>query len=313
MSGYVVGIGAANFDVCGRSRMPIVMRDSNPGSIVTSCGGVTRNVLENLARLGASTHLITALGDDAYGDRLTKSCRELGIDCSRSLTVPGHVSSSYISVLDESGDMLVAISDMSILEYLSDQHMDSHREFVQGAQVIVCDPSLPSRALDFITSSLAGEVPVFADPVSTSYARKLLPFVGSCHTVKPNSMELEAMTGIHPDSPDNIRRACDRLLETGVQRVVVSLGAGGCASATRDGRFILRSLRPVTYMKNATGAGDSLMAGLVQGFCLGLPEEQALDYGLACGIAAIISESTINPDLSPELIAKILEEYRIDG
>ena len=49
---YVLGIGAANIDVHGKSRVPIVMRDSNPGHLRTSAGGVTRNVLENLARLG---------------------------------------------------------------------------------------------------------------------------------------------------------------------------------------------------------------------------------------------------------------------
>ena len=58
---YVIGIGAANIDVHGKSREPIVMRDSNPGHLRTSAGGVTRNVLENLSRLGVRTRLISCL------------------------------------------------------------------------------------------------------------------------------------------------------------------------------------------------------------------------------------------------------------
>lgn len=49
---YVVGIGAANVDLMGRSREPLVMEDSNPGFISMSVGGVTHNICENAARMG---------------------------------------------------------------------------------------------------------------------------------------------------------------------------------------------------------------------------------------------------------------------
>lgn len=64
---YAVGIGAANVDICGRSKNPIIMADSNPGAMSISLGGVTRNICENLARLGGSVKLISALGSDLYG------------------------------------------------------------------------------------------------------------------------------------------------------------------------------------------------------------------------------------------------------
>ena len=54
---YIVGVGAANLDLNGASCAPIHLRDSNPGHISLSAGGVTRNVCENLARLGADVKL----------------------------------------------------------------------------------------------------------------------------------------------------------------------------------------------------------------------------------------------------------------
>lgn len=41
---YIVGVGAANLDLNGASCAPIHLRDSNPGHISLSAGGVTRNV-----------------------------------------------------------------------------------------------------------------------------------------------------------------------------------------------------------------------------------------------------------------------------
>ena len=43
---YIVGVGAANADLNGASLAPIHLRDSNPGHISLSAGGVTRNVCE---------------------------------------------------------------------------------------------------------------------------------------------------------------------------------------------------------------------------------------------------------------------------
>ena len=86
---YVLGIGAANIDVHGKSRAPIVMRDSNPGRLRTSAGGVTRNVLENLARLGVRTRLVSAVGADLYGEMVLRQSAAAGIDISEVLTVPG--------------------------------------------------------------------------------------------------------------------------------------------------------------------------------------------------------------------------------
>ena len=45
-SPYIVGVGAANADIHGRSRAAVNLRDSNPGTMRVSVGGVTRNILE---------------------------------------------------------------------------------------------------------------------------------------------------------------------------------------------------------------------------------------------------------------------------
>ena len=69
---YIVGVGAANADLNGASLAPIHLRDSNPGHISLSAGGVTRNVCENLARLGADVKLISAVGSDVYAEQYSQ-------------------------------------------------------------------------------------------------------------------------------------------------------------------------------------------------------------------------------------------------
>ena len=99
---FVLGIGGANIDVHGKSRVPVVMRDSNPGHLRTSAGGVTRNVMENLSRLGLRTKLISAVGADLYGEMVLRSSAAAGIDISGVVTVPGAASGCQIRVQTQS-------------------------------------------------------------------------------------------------------------------------------------------------------------------------------------------------------------------
>lgn len=309
MSGkFVLGIGAANVDVHGRSRASVVMRDSNPGHLRTSVGGVTRNVLENLSRLGVSARMVSAVGDDVYGEMIRRDSEAAGLDMSGLITVPGESSSCYISMLDAHGDMLVAMSDMGILRHITPEVVDGRAELIREAVAVVCDPCLPVETVARIIER-AGDTPVFLDPVSTAYARAVAPVVDGLFLIKPNRMELAVLSGVETDTDDGLIEACGELLARGVRRVAVSLGERGCYYADQEGTRAFRALRPLTEMANANGAGDAFMAGLVYGHVKGLSAEDTLDRALAAGIVAIRSEMTINPEMSEESLARALKEF----
>ncbi len=308
---YVAGVGAANVDVHGRSRKAIVMRDSNPGFLRTSVGGVTRNILENLARQGVSTSLLTAVSDDVYGEKILRDSAAAGIDVSHVHLKEGVTSSCYIAMLDERGDMLLGMSDMRIIQNLHTGYLDENRALLQSAAAVVCDACLPCDFLDYLVSGPANGAKVFIDPVSTAYAQQMKPVTGKFYGIKPNEMELAILSGMKVESETDIERACEALLNLGVSRIAVSRGERGCYYADADGNRMFRALRPVDQMVNATGAGDAFMAGLVHGLIDEMPIDTGLDYALASGITAIESMSTINPEMSDVLVKTNIERYRL--
>ena len=48
----VTVIGAVNMDICGRPANALIMRDSNPGAVTLTPGGVGRNIAHDLCLLG---------------------------------------------------------------------------------------------------------------------------------------------------------------------------------------------------------------------------------------------------------------------
>ena len=268
---YAVGIGAANVDICGRSTNPIIMADSNPGAMSISLGGVTRNICENLARLGGSVKLISALGGDLYGRMIREESAAAGIDMSQCMTVEGHPSSTYMSLL-------------------------------------VFDPALPEAVIEGITSQYGDSLPLFCDPVSSAYARRLKPYVGKVHTLKPNRMELTVLTGRDTSTSEGVKAACDMLLCRGVKRIFVSMGHEGCLYMDSEGSVVQRSLSPIENIANASGAGDAFTAAVIYSYLKGFGIDRTIDYALASGAIAVSAAATINPEMSPELIEKIIIE-----
>lgn len=303
---YIAGIGGANVDIHGQSLSPIIMRDSNPGQLHLSMGGVMRNILDNLARLGQRCELISAVGDDAYGSMLRSGCQALGIGTKGLLTRPGCASSSYISIMDSAGDMLVAMSDMRILKEMDEQFVAERLDLLNGAELVVCDANLSPSALTYLTQHCTA--PLYIDPVSTTWAKSVVPVLGKFHTIKPNRLEMEILADMPIQTEEDLERACTKVLAAGVRRVYVSLGSDGIYYKG-SGASIHRRSRAFDNMVNATGAGDATMAGILHATLLGMDESDTLDFALGAGLVAISSADTINPDMSQQAIEKMIKEY----
>ena len=304
--GYIAGIGGANMDIHGRSDRQLIMRDSNPGSLHTSLGGVCRNICENLARLGEDVGLITVVGDDVQGRGILEGCTKAGIDMRAARVLPGERSSSYISIMDGDGDMLLAMSDMHIIKQLNPQIIDESRDLLCGADLVVCDGNLSAKTIERL--SQVCDRPLYLDPVSTAWARELRPYIGCFDTIKPNRMELEILSDCPVDTPENVEMACDIVRGKGVRRVFVSLGKDGMFYKGPEGA-IWGVSRAFDGMVNATGAGDASLAGIIYATRRDYSAEDTLAFGMGAGMVAISSSDTISREMSPAAIENMVKEY----
>ena len=148
---FVTVIGGANIDVQGKSREALRDRDSNPGDVHISPGGVARNVAENLSRLGVSCRLITAVGDDQYGRFLMQCSTDAGIDTRGVHQLEQLPTSTYLSILDNTGDMQVALSDMRIMDELGADLLTPHKSIIAQSSLLILDANLPDDALGWLT------------------------------------------------------------------------------------------------------------------------------------------------------------------
>lgn len=305
MNSYIAVVGGANIDIGGRSLAPLRSGDSNPGIIRSVLGGVGRNIAHNLALLGVPVRLVTALGGDDGARRITESCAALGIDLSGTLRIPEAATGTYLYIDGPDGDMALAMNDMAVFERLTPAYLETVLPLLNAAAPVVIDANLPADSIAFLAERCTA--PLYGDTVSAAKAGKFAPVLGRFHTLKPNRMEAELLSGIPITDRESLFAAADALLGTGLRRVFISLGADGVLAADRAQKLLLKN--PPARLVNATGCGDAFMAALAFAAAEGADLAESAKLGLAAAALAGESPETINPALCGELIKARLETF----
>lgn len=310
--GYVVDerdhvsvVGGANMDIVGYPYQELKRQDSNPGGVKVSMGGVGRNIAENLARLGTHTKMFTVVGDDIYGNQIIKESEKIGIDMSHVKKVQDDGTGTYLAILDHENDMDVAIASMNIFKKLDRKYLEDCKQVIQKSQIIVFDTNLEEDVFRYGVE-LFKDNDLFLDTVSHTKALRAKSIIGAFHTIKPNRLEAEALSGIAIHDDQDLKRACKYFHAEGVKNVFITLGPDGVFYSDGQMHGIMKA--PKMTPKNATGAGDAFQAALVYAELHGFPIKEKVKFAIGASVMAMNAYETINQDLSETEIRKIMKK-----
>lgn len=258
----VVVIGGCNFDVKAKSTDVNKLGTSNPGTVITSAGGVARNIAHNLARLGADVSLISAVGCDAMGDSVLQTTEQVGVDVSRVLRISGSTG-TYIAVLDRDGELITAMSDMEAVDNLTTDGIQANVGLLKTARLVVADCNVPLASLHAIAEVARDKLLI--EPVSVPKSQKLFKLLeaGPIAYATPNFDQIEALAGSR-----EVEKAVEFLHAKGLRNAIIHAGPEGAFCS--DGSDIAHvAAMPAGPVIDVTGAGDGAVAGLVHGLLLG--------------------------------------------
>lgn len=301
---YIAVVGGVNVDIGGRAAARLVAGDSNPGAVSVHPGGVGRNIAHNLSLLGVRTELLSALGGDLYAEEIARSCSALGIGLTHALRVPDARTATYLYISEPDGEMALALNDMAVCAHLTPAYLAAHEDVLSGAALIVADANLPAETLEYLAVHAAA--PLFVDPVSAAKAGRVTPILPRVHTLKPNRIEAEALSGVAVRDKKSAEEAAAALLRRGVRRVFLSLGEHGLLAAENGCFFWQKRIR--AEARNTTGAGDALMAGLAWSCLRGETLARSARLGAAAAAIAAESEETVSPEVSAEAVLRRASE-----
>lgn len=110
------------------------------------------------------------------------------------------------------------------------------------------------------------------------------------HLIKPNDGELSRLAGKKLETLEELTAEGRKLLERGIERVVISLGGRGALYLRKGSTIYAEGLR--VPVGSTVGAGDSVVAALAYAEAQGLSEEEAVRLSTAAGAANVMCSGT---------------------
>jgi pseudouridine kinase len=195
--------------------------------------------------------------------------------------------------------MELALCNMDVLERISCDFIDSAYESMKHSRIIGIDTNLTEEVLQYTVEKFR-QIPLFLDPVSVTKAVRAKNMIGRFHTIKPNRMEAEVLSGLSIMSGEELDQAGQWFLDQGVKRVFITLGPGGVYYRDEKEAGVIRP--EIAQIVSATGAGDAFSAALIYSFLKGFDMKKTAETGMAAAAVAMQSKSAVNAFMNEDLI-----------
>jgi pseudouridine kinase len=300
--GYAVVIGGVNIDITGKAVGNLAVNESNIGTVEFTCGGVGRNICENLVHLGLNTEFITAFSDDYFGNILKKSCIDTGIGITHSYTGSDHPSGAYLSLVDKNGDMLSAVCDSTAITNIPFTFIDKETELINRAECILVDCNLSQEMLEYILCKFYNKN-IIAECVSSAKVVKLKRCIKDVAIVKLNRQEFESLYDMPYDTKNALAMATQY-----DNSICVTEGADG-STRYYKGKLIHVPAVEIDKIVSVNGAGDAYAAGLVYGCVKGLSMLESMRFASVMSYMTLSTISAVNADIKSDDVIAFGKSY----
>ncbi len=284
---------------------------SSISAVHTSVGGALPNVLLDLARMDGELPLkaIGMVGEDEDGSRILAALRRHGIDTGQIRKAPnaGTSFSDVMTVRDTGVRTFFHYRGANQLlnrEHFNFDKLDADILHIGYALLLDAldapDAEYGVRMAGLLDRAHRSGLRTSLDVVSENsdrYVRIIPPSLPHCNYFIVNELEASQTTGIKVrDEKDrllvgNMKKICSRLMDMGVNDLVVLHAPEGGFAMDCDRRFFIQgSLQlPKGYIKGTVGAGDAFCAGILYSLYRKWDVQKALQIGTAAA-ACCLSE-----------------------
>ena len=297
----IVVLGAVFVDIKGYPSDAYIPGGRNAGRVEQVHGGVSRNLVEDIANVELRPTFISLVDNTGTGADVIRKLQDHKVNTDYIRAVPDGMG-TWLAVFDNNGDVAASISkrpDLRPILGILEAHGDEiFQEADSIALEIDMDKEIVKKVFYFAEKY---RKPVFAAVSNMSIAVERRDFLRSCHCFVCNQQEAgilfsEDYTGKTPEELRDI--LAHHIQAAEIPRMVVTMGGQGAVYATHDGDSGICPAIKVD-VKDTTGAGDAFFAGVTIGLTYRKTMLEACGIGTRLAASVICTSENVCPRFLP--------------
>ncbi|MBQ1314788.1 MAG: carbohydrate kinase family protein [Erysipelotrichaceae bacterium] len=298
----IVVFGATFVDIKGYPTAQYIPAGRNVGRVIQVHGGVSRNVVEDIANLELKPTFVTVLDHSGISTDVLEKLNKHNVNTKYVVRTDDGLG-TWLAIFDNSGDVLASISkrpELAALEGVLDQHGDEI--FADADSIVVeIDMEVPILKKIFaLAEKYHKDVYAVVSNMSIAMERRDLIMKVSCLVCNDQeasmlfSEEYEAKT-----MEEMSELLVNKIQLAHIKQMVVTMGELGAVYADINGNHGVIPPQKVDVI-DTTGAGDSFFAGVAAGLTYGKTLEESCIIGTRLASSVISTKENVCPRFLPE-------------
>lgn len=278
----ILVVGSSNTDmVIKTSHLPRPGETVIGGTFFMNPGGKGANQAVAIARLGGQVSFICKTGSDIFGHQSQQLFEEEGIDTSYIFSDNKNPSGVALITVDDQAENCIVVASGANAN-LTPADLSTVADVVKQSDMILMQLEIPMETVAYVAGiASAAHKKVILNPAPAQPLSKDL--LKSLWLITPNETEAEMISGIRITSRASAEEAARKIVELGVDQVIITLGSKG-ALALFDNEVVMIPAYKVEAV-DTTAAGDIFNGAVTLALSEGRTLPEAVRF--ACKAAAI--------------------------
>ena len=297
----IVVLGAVFIDIKGHSTASYIPAGRNVGTVEEVHGGVSRNVVEDIANVELRPTFVSLVDESGIGLGVLEKLKNHKVETKYMRKTPNGMG-KWLAVFDNHGDVVASISkrpDLSEINNILDEQGD---EIFKNAASIALEIDMEKDTIKRVFKYAEKyNLKVYAAVSNMSIAVERRDFLTKVECFVCNIQEAGIL--FMDDYSNKTNEEMQEILAKKIQgaqikKMIVTMGGDGAVYADIDGNTGFVPARKVD-VKDTTGAGDSFFAGVTIGLTYGKTMVEACEIGATLAASVIVTSDNVCPRFLP--------------
>ena len=293
--------GAVFVDIKGYPLNTYIPGGRNAGRIEQVHGGVSRNIVENIANVELRPSFISIVDETGTGTEVIEKLKKHKVNTDYMIRTPDGMG-TWLAVFDNSGDVVAAISKRPDLTPLLNVLDEKGDEIFKNSDSIALEIDMDKDLVKKIFS-LAEKYnkKVYAVVSNMSIATERRDFIKEtgcfvCNVQEAGQLFMDDYSEMSPEELMDVISKKASL--AGIEKMVVTMGEKGAVYTEINGESGICPARKVE-VRDTTGAGDAFFSGVTIGLTYGKSLKEACEIGAIIAASVITSTENVCPRFLP--------------
>ena len=305
----IVVLGAVFVDIKGYPNDQYIPGGRNVGRVIQVHGGVSRNVVEDIANVELRPTFVSLVDNTGIGTDVVVKLRKHKVNTDYIGRTEDGLG-TWLAIFNNQGDVVASISkrpDLSEITTIIDEKGD---EIFSNADSIVVEIDMDASQLKKVfeyARKYGKEVYAVVSNMSIAMERRdLLKETGCvvCNDQEAGLLFSENYEGKSPEELCEIIK--ERAEQAQIKKMVVTMGELGAVYTESGGESGVCPPQKVDVL-DTTGAGDAFFTGVAVGLTYGKTLAESCAIGTRLASAVIITKENVCPRFLPSELGRDVE------